>query len=338
MSLLWKRKGGKLSKRMKRPSPAPEHTRIIARTNPANDKKKRNPAQGWNVAPEHNVRGASLSALLHRWAEGGMTVEAALVLPLFLFFFLNLSCAMELIRLHGNIQLALWETGTRLSVYGFALGKEEVLRSAEEREGSWGEEIAGIAFSYAYIKSKLTDSLGEEYLNASPLERGADGLQFWESKILPSKDEVEITVTYAVSPWYSVVGFRPFRMANRYYCHIWNGYDVAGGSGENGELPVTVYVAENGEVYHRDRNCSHLQLSVREIADYMLNSCRNENGERYVMCEKCKSSPCTGILYITAEGSRYHYGRDCPGLKRTVFSILLKDAGGYRPCSRCGGI
>ena len=44
----------------------------------------------------------------------GMTVEACLLLPLFLFFFVNMGCAIEMIRLHGNLQFSLWQLGSRM--------------------------------------------------------------------------------------------------------------------------------------------------------------------------------------------------------------------------------
>lgn len=280
----------------------------------------------------------SLSAFLTRKLRAGMTVEAAVALPVFLFFLLNLSCAIEMIRLHGNIQMALWETGQRLAVYGYALNDEESLRSMESEDGdSWWKEMAGIAFSYTYIRNQIIDYLGEGYLEESPLSRGAEGLQFWESEVLQHNDEMEIIITYGVSPWCSLTGFFPFRMANRYHAHLWNGYDIAGNSGENGEELITVYVAETGKVYHKDRSCTHLRLSIQEIIAGTEGNYRNENGGKYSECEKCRGESGGGILYIAREGDSFHYSRDCSGLKRTVFAILLRDAEDYRPCSRCSG-
>lgn len=295
-------------------------------------------AQNLEKSANRSIEGTSLAAFLRRKLCAGMTVEAAVALPIFLFFLLNLSCAIEMIRLHGNLQTALWETGHRLAVYGHALGREETLRSMESEDGSaWWKEMAGIAFSCTFIRNQLTDYLGEEYLDASPLTRGAAGLQFWESEILRQKDEMEIVVTYEVSPWCSLAGFYSFRMANRYYAHIWNGYDITRVRGENEELLATVYVTETGKVYHTGRSCTHLLLSIREVTADTVGSCRNENGGKYYECEKCRGEAATGILYIAREGDRFHYNRDCSGLKRTIFAILLKDAGDYRACSRCSG-
>lgn len=325
MSLLWRKKKSNPLTNYGNPSPA--YQDIAASF-----------AQNLKKSAHCSIEEISLAAFLSRRLSAGMTVEAAIALPIFLFFFLNLSCAIEMIRLHGNLQMALWETGHRLAVYGFASEEEETLRSMEsEEEEPWWKEMAGIAFSYTYVKNQLVDYLGEEYLDSSPLSKGADGLQFWESEILCDNDEIEITMTYEVSPWCSLAGFFPFRMANRYYAHIWNGYDIIGGGKSDGEGLVTVYVAKTGKVYHRDRSCTHLQLSVWEIAAGTVGNYRNENGGKYTECEKCREEVHGDVLYIAREGDCFHYSRDCSGLRRTVYAILLKDAGSYQPCSRCSG-
>ena len=165
----------------------------------------------------------------------------------------------------------------------------------------------------------------------SPLEQGADSLQFLESST--KNDICEIVVTYGISPLTEVLGFRKFRMANRYYGHLWNGYAIPGT--ENDE--EYVYVTEDSEVYHRSRECTHLRLSVRRVE-------AAEIPKGYHPCEKCMvqkkdaAAPEENGYYICSEGECYHRRRDCPGLKRTVYCIARKDVDGYRECSRCGRI
>lgn len=279
------------------------------------------------------IEGTLLFASRSKKVKAGMTVEASIVLPLFLFFFLNLGCAIEMIRLHGNLQLGLWQIGSRLSVYGYALDSGET-PGESEGEDNWWADLSGVAMAPVYVKSQIINSVGEAYLNRSPLTNGAAGLQFWESEIFGSEDEIDIIVTYSVSPWNSMAGFSSFRLANRYYSHIWNGYDLSGVE----EGTQIVYITETGTVYHGSRNCTHLQLSIRQILEADLDAMRNQYGGKYQRCEKCASGGTPGILYITEEGNRYHYSRECSGLKRTVYSISIEEAieEGYRACARCG--
>ena len=285
------------------------------------------------------LKGTSLFAALSRKAGGGMTVEASIVLPLFLFFFLNLGCAMEMIRLHGNIQLAVWEIGSRLSVYGYALDSGEMPEGGEQ-DDDWWRDLAGIAVSSTVIKRKITDSVGGAYLDQSPLTDGTGGLQLWESSVFGSGDEIDILVTYSVSPWSSLVGISPFRMSNRYYSHIWNGYDLAGG-GNQGDVQgtsQTVYVTDTGTVYHLSDQCSYLNLSVSQVPAGMIEGERNQNGGKYYPCSRCAGGNGPLVLFITRDGDRYHYDRKCSGLKRTIHTMAIEKAmeSGYAPCSRCG--
>lgn len=254
-----------------------------------------------------------------------MTVEAAVVLPLFLVFFLALGSSMEMIRLHNNIEFALFEIGNKISVYGSAVF---LCEDGEEEEGENAllEEIGDFAISYAYVKQELVDYLGSEYLENSPLVGGVNGLRFGESEICNQQDRFEIIVTYRVSPIGNLPGVKGFRMANRYYGHFWNGY----------EIPTNVvYVAENGVVYHEDKMCTHLFLSVRQVSLREAHVSRNLQGEKYGLCEFCEKTDGEDLVYITDEGNRFHYKRDCAGLKRTIYEMSIGEAGAYEPCTRC---
>lgn len=259
----------------------------------------------------------SLLILLFRSVRAGMTVEAAIVLPLCLIFLMNLGCAVEMIRLHNNLQLALWDTGSRLSLYGCEQG---------------GNTLASVVSGF-YVRNRVVDYVGEEYLDDSPLVGGSSGLRLWESDMLKQGDELDITLTYAVGPMISLVSFRGFRMANRYTVHLWNGYEIP----EKTEEDEVVFVAENGQVCHKDRNCTYLQLSVYGISKESIETERNQWGSRYNACDKCAKGQRPDTLYVTEEGTRFHYRVDCPGLKRTVYSLKAKETADYPYCSRCGG-
>lgn len=304
-----------------------------------------------------SIKETSLCISRNGMMKASMTVEAAIAVPIFLFFFLNLMISIELIRLHGNLQLALWETGNRMTLYGGILsetdreegqreqkqneqvhseerGKTDALGATgeqgnTEKEESWWKELAGVVWSYTYVKSQIIEYLGKDYLEQSPLADGTDSLHFLESHVFEDKDCFEVIVTYSVSPLCSISGFRPFRMANRYYGHLWNGYELPGTE------ETYVYVTENGAVYHVDRDCTHLKLSVRLVTWQQACVERNENGKKYVACEKCTTSDIPNAVYITNEGDCYHFVRDCPGLKRTVSCIPISQAKELRPCQRC---
>lgn len=266
--------------------------------------------------------GTSLSIFPESYTKAGMTVEAAIVLPLFLFFFLNLGCALEMIRLHGNLELALWNVGNQLAVYGAAL---------EERKES---EISDIIFSYSYIKASIVNYLGEEYLEESPLYGGVNGLQFVESELFTEDDNFEIVTTYAVTPYSEWGGFRPFCMVNRYYGHLWNGYAIVDAEREK-DIEI-VYITENGEVYHERADCSHLKLTILPVTLQAAYQMRNVYGEKYRQCIMCGTSiENPEVVWITTDGIGIHCRRECSGLKRTIRAMDKSKLKGIPPCIRC---
>lgn len=267
-----------------------------------------------------------------------MTVEAAVALPLFLFFLISLGSFIEMIRLHGNIQLALWKVGRELAVYGSVLDAAEVQEKLQlsGEDNGWWEKAASAVISSVALKWWITEEAGRQYLDTSPLAGGADSLALWESNLFEAGDELELVVTYPVLPG-SWLDFFPFRMANRCYVHAWTGYEIPAGE-EGGR---TVYVAENASVYHVDRSCTHLQLSVRQIPAGSLSAERNQYGKGYTRCERCgnkgETLGDTTVLYVAREGDRYHFYQGCSGLKRTVTAVSREEAASrYAPCSRCG--
>ena len=275
------------------------------------------PAQDqWHSNMIFSVKGSSsLTLNQHFRLRASMTLEAAIVLPIFLFFLLSLSSAIEMIRLHNQLQAALFDTGNRVA-----------LLACEQS----GKPLSSLISSF-YVRNCIVEFVGEEYLEESPLADGAGSLRLWESEMLSGEDELEIVLTYEVRPLALFPGVKDFRMANRYVSHLWNGYEIPQNPSEKG----LVYVTQYGEAYHTNRNCTYLVLAVYRVRSETIAYERNEKGERYRPCELCSHGEMPESVYLAREGECYHRDRQCSGLKRTVIAIPEEESGGYRPCSRC---
>ena len=127
--------------------------------------------------------------------------------------------------------------------------------------------------------------------------------------------------------------FGPLSVSVKRKCliHVWNGYD----SGYFPEEEI-VYVTEGSEVWHRDRNCSHLMLTIKQVDPTRVPDLRNESGGKYKPCGICHAKLSDGILFVTTDGDRYHNSVTCSGLKRTVYAVNYSEVKDKRPCSRCG--
>jgi hypothetical protein len=277
---------------------------------------------------------------VRKWCiVGSMTIEAAVLLPLLMFFFLNLCGAIEILRLHGNLTMALRDSGNQISVYGYAYDQLRKGENAEEGTNSaLLDTLAGISFSNLYVRQELIGYLGSEYLEVSPLTHGSKGLYFIQSDFMQEQDHIELVMAYQVSPLFGIPGFSSFQMTNRYYGRAWTGYDVTITENTETEDQVPlVYVTANGRVWHSSKDCTHLALSVRSEILEEVSKLTNKKNERYVLCELCGTLESTNEVFVTDYGNRYHYIRSCSGLKRTVISIPFSEAYSYTPCSRCSG-
>ena len=303
---------------------------------------------------------------------GGMTVEAAVVLPVFLFFFINLSASLEMIRLCGNLEYALHGAGNEVCLYGSLLTESmkdlgptghigaagggpssvsgnssdqgsssgNIGQSGNERSEDTDSILAmaeGTALSYTYVRYRMIDELGEDYLDSSPLTSGKAGLNFYGSTIDTDNDILDIRLSYRVGTPFNIAGIHSFMMAGRFYGHLWNGYAVNGNTASESEEQI-VYITENSEVYHLTTACTHLRLSVRPARYSSVGDERNGSGGIYLPCEICARGETPEIVYICTSGDRYHYDGECYTLTRTYTAVPLSEVeDSRRPCSRCGG-
>lgn len=287
-----------------------------------------------------------------RSSRGSMTVEAAVVVPLLILFVLHLGSCMEMLRLHGKLEYALWQTGRELAVYGavetrsctpsnapnnapstassLAPGPDSGCAS-EEASDNASSIVSDWAVSYLYVNSRIGQILGKDYLDSSPLVYGRQGLNYLTSEYLEEDECINIILTYQVCPQITCFPFPYFRMTSRYYGRAWTGFDVGGKT----EQITYVYVTEDGEVWHSRGDCSYLKPSVYEAQAETVWSLRNGDGERYRPCSRCGNRPQSGTVYLTREGNRYHSVRNCPSLLRRVRAVAWREDMPYRPCSRC---
>lgn len=101
-----------------------------------------------------------------------------------------------------------------------------------------------------------------------------------------------------------------------------------------------VYIAENGRVFHRDRECTYLRTRIQESTSYELKNKRNQSGGIYYPCESCchaEEQPSAAMVYFASYGDRYHIRKECSKLKRNVRAVRRSKAGNLPPCSKCGG-
>ena len=151
---------------------------------------------------------------------------------------------------------------------------------------------------------------------------------------LENKEFVKVSDTYETGIPYALSPLFPMEETQQIIAHTWIGY-VHGLSDEL-ESDRYVYITSDSEVYHMDRDCSYIRLSIHRVTPDELAGSRNEKGAKYQSCRFCRNKKSTGYYYITEDGDHYHTKLGCKGLRRTVYMIPCEEADDRRPCHRCG--
>lgn len=299
-------------------------------------------------ADDKSARPSSAPSPAKKSLAASMTLEAAMAVPLFLFFIMNLLFLFEVIRLQSSLQAALQQAGEQVCEAAFytrfgggnGSGDGILPDGISLGEGVGSGDSASFLLSESFVRARVTSYLGTQYLNHTCLKGGAAGLSFAGCKIMTDGGRVELVVNCRIRPFVRVIAWRDFSLQSRFSGHAWVGWTPGDGEGSDSDSEKsqeTVYVAKYGVVYHTDPDCIYLNPQIRTVHASEVGNLRSGDGSIYYPCEDCHPDA-SGIVYITKEGNRYHSDLHCSGIVRHVSAVDSASVQGTRrPCPKCGG-
>lgn len=243
--------------------------------------------------------------------EGSMTVEAAFVIPLFLFGVLAFLYLFEVMAIQTNIRAGMQYAGKKYA------------ENACVNPVISGEELE------EYIR----EAIGEEKMNRSFIMEGASGIDCSDSYVDFFNKILYLKITYTVRISIPVFGSYDIKKEESIRVKGWCGYESSIPVPEEQKI---VYMTENGMVYHLNYHCPYLDLSIRMTPAAGLENLRNASGEKYYPCEKCGRNEMGAGVYVTNYGNRYHTSIFCSGIKRKIYAVPLSETSGKGVCSKCG--
>lgn len=253
--------------------------------------------------------------------NGGLSLEASLVLPFFLAGLIALLFFIQVIQLQMHLQKALY--GQSMKAAGYAYYIDEI---------NMDDTVQNV-LEAGYIKAAVIKEVGAEYLDNSYIVGGSQGLRL----NLTNNTQTGIfdaALQYKVQVPFDLLGIGRIMLVSRARCHIWNG-DKDGAVQTEKD---TVYMTANGEVYHTHKDCTYLVSDVCETEYGQIDGLRNAGGAKYYACAVCKKDTAdeTTPVYYTGYGTRYHTDRLCGNLHSNIFSVPRSEAEqNYRLCSKC---
>jgi len=304
-------------------------------------------------------------------------VEAALVLPIFIYAVLAIVYFLQILWLQEILQNGITETGYFAAKYGYvydyiynyesndstSLPEEDIPKSQDvsvsnvpenyidyeeetfdEKRTNIESSVEGLiakAIDSTFYKIKLKDYVDVDSINQSCIQGGYSGIQTYLSSFMEEEDTIDIILVYKVKLPLLFIKVDGLPMVQRVKLRGWSGTKVAlkSDTEETTEDSEIVYITEHGRVYHLNKECSHLNLSIKEAHIDDIKELRNDAGGKYKECEICDKYE-IGLenhkVYITDYGDRYHKSLGCSGLKRTIKAIPKSEVGDRSPCKRCG--
>ena len=251
-------------------------------------------------------------------ASASMTVEAAFVLPLFLFAGIVLLMPFQILDMERQIQAHIETVGEDISQSAyFSLGEIP------------GKEVLTVAAAYGYAEAAVRIKLRD-----LPVKN----ISLHSSSLLEDGETVDLVVNYEFRLPFSVFGLKNVKRISRCYRRAWIGKD---GSKKDGQGNVEkeedlVYIGKNSTRYHESRTCHYLYNDLKTVPLSRIDGYRNEVGKKYTPCSRC-GALAGGNVYITPSGNHYHSSGFCTAIQAYVSSVSKSQVEHLGPCSYCSG-
>lgn len=254
---------------------------------------------------------ASFPWTAHTTSKAGITVEAALVLPVLLFSLLWFPYSLVLMGTQVRIQHALEQSAMEIARYGQT--GDAILEDIEL------PDMVGNLSGSVYGSLRVNSLLGQESVQNSCIKNGV--LLVADTG---GEGVTELTASYLVEiPFFPKAQTLWLRQKSRR--RKWSGMDED-----------VVYITRTGTVYHLYLDCTYIRHNPRAVAFASIGSQQNSDGNRYTPCHICcQKGTNTGTVYITTEGEHYHSSENCGGICKEVIVIPVSEIGERPLCSRC---
>lgn len=252
----------------------------------------------------------------HLQSRGSITLEMVVVLPLFISFLVFFLFIFRVLLVQESMEEALVYASRTLAVACYEEGPKEQKTQAQ---------------LLAEARILLQRGLKEHACPLHFIRGNAAGISLLASQL--TGDDIILRASYEMKMPCVLLGDYCFHFNQCVQSRKWIGNVSLEQNAQSDD--VWVYITPYGSVYHCDRTCRYLDLSIRAVSRNSLAALRNADGAIYRKCERCRDGG-NGTVYVTDYGTRYHSSLVCEGLKRTIYMVKLSQVGGKKACSKCG--
>ena len=243
--------------------------------------------------------------------RASLTVEAALVLPLFLFVLLLLALPFRMMSAERQVQRA----------------AEEVCARA-----------AQVAALRDEASAQYTASLGEQALKAARetvRDPNVSGLSAEHSSFLADGETVSVVLDYRYQIPIPLFRIPPLRRSCTATRRAWIGETNPENRLSETAADELVFIGRHSTRYHKSAHCHYLSNELSALSVEAARNARNAGGGRYHACPVCARAVTAGTVYIMPSGNAYHRDPACRAIRAYVRAVRLSEVQSLGPCSYC---
>lgn len=271
-------------------------------------------------------------------SDGSLTLEAAIVLPVYIFFLASMIYILNILDLENTLQAAMEEASRSVNSYAYMAEKFDDLTAFDKTLVITGNHnladilIDNIVNNALVRKTFMTDQV-KDIADNSYILNGADGIRI----ILAASGSTSHFIDFNIE-YYVKLPFFPDKLVNlrvhqRCYFRTFTGEDIRS---KTGDYTQYVYTTPTGGAYHTSPYCSYLSKYYSILPSSYFEDNLNSS-DLYQPCSHCaKNAAPTPNSFICAGSRVYHNRIDCFYLNANIYKVTLesvKDT--MHLCPRC---
>lgn len=255
-----------------------------------------------------------------------ITVEAAFIIPIFLFgvtLFINFFDVMD--------------THRKMQYIGESLSGEAAqvlyLNSIENKNEYIDEGIHKL-----FLREAGMISLIEKAKYDNHLDRVYSMIPFVYFD--DEKQMINVRIMYKYRLMCGILGFDSIDQHIVSYRRYFTGTDSRRKDGKEDSIDEDdewVYIGKTSTKYHISPSCHYLSNDLKQVNFRDISAVRNKNGGKYYPCASCAkgiSKPST--VYIMKSGGVYHTTTECKAINAYVRKVKKSSVEYMGACSYCG--
>jgi len=271
--------------------------------------------------------------------NASLTLEAALVLPLFLFAMSLLILPLKMMDTSRKMQSVAEAVCKDAATYAYTAdrlknGGKSVRESSDGEENTLAGEIAGMLTGNAlglYAANLAKKKAEDEHIQ---------NLLAVRSNCMGDGETITISLDYTYALPFSVFGLPGVPQSVTASRRAWIGREKEDEDQEEEteeEDDEIVYVGKGSTRYHLSRTCHYLFNDLKTLPFSSVSSERNAGGGKYHACPRCAKGVTGGNIYILPSGTAYHADPNCSAITAYVKAVRKSTVEYLGPCHYCGG-